>query len=50
MPGSRGPARAKGEPGERESDDVDLGKSNNSNWKQCVWKRVDKKNTGLIQV
>jgi hypothetical protein len=47
MPGSSGPAGAKGEPGERGDDDVDLVKSN---WKQCVWKRQDVKNTGLIQV
>jgi hypothetical protein len=47
MPGSRGPVGTKGEPGERESDDVDLVKPN---WKQCVWKRGDGKNTGLIQV
>ncbi|CAB3995492.1 Hypothetical predicted protein [Paramuricea clavata] len=46
MPGSEGPAGAKGEPGERKSDYVDLVKSN---WKQCVWKRSDGKNTGLIQ-
>jgi hypothetical protein len=47
MPGSPGAVGAKGEPGERESDDVDLVKSN---WKQCVWKRNDGKDTGLIQV
>ncbi|CAB3979696.1 Hypothetical predicted protein [Paramuricea clavata] len=46
LPGSRGLAGAKGEPGERGDDDVDLGKSN---WKQCVWKRNDGKDTGLIQ-
>ena len=45
--GSRGPAGAKGEPGERGNDYVDLIKSN---WKQCVWKRLDGKDTGLIQV
>jgi hypothetical protein len=47
LPGSPGPAGAKGEPGERGSDYVDLVKSN---WKQCVWKREDSKDTGLIQV
>jgi hypothetical protein len=47
MSGSSGPVGAKGEPGERESDDVDMVKSN---WKQCVWKRLDTKDTGLIQV
>jgi hypothetical protein len=47
MPGSPGAVGTKGEPGERESDDVDLVKSN---WKQCVWKRADNKDTGLIQV
>ena len=47
IPGSRGPAGAKGEPGERGNDYVDLVKSN---WKQCVWKRGDEKDTGLIQV
>ncbi|CAB3995490.1 Hypothetical predicted protein [Paramuricea clavata] len=46
IPGSRGPAGAKGEPGERGDDYVDLVKSN---WKQCVWKRGDGKDTGLIQ-
>ena len=44
IPGSRG---QKGEPGERGNDYVDLEKSN---WKQCVWKRKDRKDTGLIQV
>jgi hypothetical protein len=47
IPGSRGPAGAKGESGERGDDYVDLVKSN---WKQCVWKRNDGKDTGLIQV
>jgi hypothetical protein len=47
MPGSPGAVGAKGEPGERGDDDVDLVKSN---WKQCVWKRNDDKDTGLIQV
>ena len=47
IPGSRGPAGEKGEPGERGNDYVDLVKSN---WKQCVWKREDRKDTGLIQV
>ncbi|CAB3979694.1 Hypothetical predicted protein [Paramuricea clavata] len=47
IPGSRGPSGAKGEPGERGDDYVDLVKSN---WKQCVWKRSDTKDTGLIQV
>ncbi|CAB3995494.1 Hypothetical predicted protein [Paramuricea clavata] len=46
IPGSRGPAGGKGEPGERRDDYVDLVKSN---WKQCVWKRNDGKDTGLIQ-
>ena len=40
MPGSRGLAGEKGEPGERGNDYVDLLKSN---WKQCVWKRDDEK-------
>ena len=47
MPGSRGPAGEKGEPGVRGNDYVDLVKSN---WKQCVWKRNDDKDSGLIQV
>ena len=47
IPGSPGPAGAKGEPGERGNDYVDLVKSN---WKQCVWKREDGKDSGLIQV
>ena len=47
LPGSSGPAGAKGETGERGNDYVDLVKSN---WKQCVWKRDDGKDTGLIQV
>ena len=46
-PGPRGSAGAKGEPGERGNDYEDLVKSN---WKQCVWKRDDSKDTGLIQV
>ena len=45
--GSRGPAGEKGESGERGNDYVDLVKSN---WKQCVWKRVDDRDSGLIQV
>ena len=45
--GLPGPAGAKGEPGERGDDYVDLVKSN---WKQCVWKRDDSKDSGLIQV
>ena len=45
--GSRGPAGEKGEPGERGNDYVDLVKSN---WKQCVWKTNDLKDSGLIQV
>ena len=47
MPGSRGPTGEKGEPGEKGNDYVDLVKSN---WKQCVWKREDEKDSGLIQV
>ena len=47
MPGSRGLAGAKGEPGEKGNDYADLLKSN---WKQCVWKRGDEKDSGLIQV
>ncbi|CAB3979693.1 Hypothetical predicted protein [Paramuricea clavata] len=46
IPGLRGPAGAKGKPGGRGDDYVDLVKSN---WKQCVWKREDSKDTGLIQ-
>ena len=37
----------RGEPGERGYDYADLLKSN---WKQCVWKRNDGKDSGLIQV
>ena len=47
MTGSRGPAGDKGEPGERGNDYVDLVKSN---WKQCVRRRIDGKDSGLIQV
>ena len=47
MPGSRGLVGAKGEPGEKGNDYADLLKSN---WKQCVWKRGDEKDSGLIQV
>ena len=47
MPGSRGPAGEKGEPGEKGIDYVGVVKSN---WKQCVWKRRDNKDTGLIEV
>ena len=47
IPGSRGPAGVKGEPGERRNDYVDLVKSN---WKQCVWRRTDGVDFGLIQV
>ena len=47
MFGSRGPTGEKGERRERGNDYVDLVKSN---WKQCVWKREDDKNSGLIQV
>ena len=46
LPGSPGSAGVKGEPGERGNDYMDLLKSN---WKQCVWKREDGKNVGLIQ-
>ena len=45
--GSRGPVGEKGEPGERGHDYVDVVKSN---WKQCVWKRNDETDSGLIQV
>ena len=44
---SRGLTGEKGEPGEKGNDYVDLLKSN---WKQCVWKRQDGKDSGLIQV
>ena len=47
IPRSRGLAGKKEEPGERGNDYVDLVKSN---WKQCVWKREDGKDSGLIQV
>ena len=47
MPVSRVVAGEKGEPGERGNDYVDLVKSN---WKQCAWKRGDRKVFGLIQV
>ena len=47
MPGSHGPSGKKEEPGEKGNDYVDLVKSN---WKQCVWKREDNKNNGVIQV
>ena len=47
MPGTQGSAGEKGEPEERGHDYVDLVKSN---WKQCVWKRKDGKDSGLIQV
>lgn len=47
MPGPRGPAGSKGEHGEKGNDYIDLVKSN---WKQCVWKRYDRKMEGLIQV
>ena len=47
VPGSRGTAGEKGEPGVRGNDYVDLVKSN---WKQCVWKKNDDKDSGLIQV
>ena len=46
LPGLPGPAGAKGEAGERGSDYIDIVKSN---WKQCIWKRVDDKDSGLIQ-
>ena len=45
--GSRGPVGEKGEPGEGGNGYVDLVKSN---WKQCVWKRQDSKDSGLIKV
>lgn len=44
-PGSRGPAGEKGEPGVAGHDYVDLVKSN---CKQCVWKRTDYQDFGLI--
>ena len=47
VPGSRGLVGEKGEPGERGHDYIDLVKTN---WKQCVWKRQDSKDSGLIQV
>ena len=47
VPGSRGLAGEKKEPGERGSDYVDLVMSN---WKQCVWKTGDGKETDLLQV
>ena len=47
IPGSRGPAGSKGEPGEKGNDYIDLVRSN---WKQCVWKRYERKREGLIQV
>ena len=47
VPGSRGLVGEKGEPGERGHDYIDLVKSN---WKQCVWKGQDTKDSGLIQV
>ena len=47
MPGSSDPAGEKEELGEGGKDYVDLLKSN---WKQCVWKRNDGKESGLIQV
>ena len=46
-PGAKGGPGEKGEPGERGYNYADLVKSN---WKQCVWKRNDDKDTGLIQV
>ena len=48
LPGSPGSAGAKGDPGKPgKRGNVELVKST---WKQCVWKREDGKNTGLIQV
>ena len=48
LPGSPGPAGAKGDPGRPgKTGNVELVKST---WKQCVWKRNDVKDTGLIQV
>ena len=47
MTGPCGPAGEKGEPGVRGHDYVDLVKSN---WKQCVWKKSDGQDSGLIQV
>jgi hypothetical protein len=47
IPGSPGTSGAKGEPGEKGNDYIGLAKSN---WKQCVWRKADVKNIGLIQV
>ena len=47
VPGNPGRDGLPGELGERGSHYVDLVKSN---WKQCVWKREDDKDTGLIQI
>ena len=41
MKGSKGDLGVKGEKGEG---------MQQSNWKQCVWKRGDDKDTGLIHV
>lgn len=48
--GPVGPAggHGKGEPTTCGSDFVDL--ANKSNWKQCVWKRDDETDNGLIKV
>ncbi|CAB4027874.1 Hypothetical predicted protein, partial [Paramuricea clavata] len=47
LPGSPGSAGAKGDPGRPgKRGNVEFVKST---WKQCVWKRVDGKDTGLLQ-
>ncbi|XP_028402252.1 collagen triple helix repeat-containing protein 1-like [Dendronephthya gigantea] len=46
LTGAKGERGAKGESGAEGCDYVNLVKSN---WKQCVWKRVDEKDAGLIQ-
>ena len=46
MSGSRGPAGEKEENGKRGNVFVDLLKSNR---KQCVWKKTDHKDSGLIK-
>ena len=47
MPGSRGPSGKRGESVERGNNYAHFLKSN---WKQCVWKREDEKDSGVIQV
>ncbi|XP_065840435.1 collagen triple helix repeat-containing protein 1-like [Oscarella lobularis] len=43
--GIKGKVGERGEPGHQGEN----GTANSINWKQCVWKRADGKNTGLIQ-